>query len=52
VIPALAIGIALAIVLAVIWSRYTRLKRDRYIRDYRCPRASTSACASAARNSK
>ena len=37
-IPALAIGIALAIVLAVLWSRYTRLKRERYIRDYALPR--------------
>ena len=37
-IPALAIGIALAIILAVIWSRYTRLKRERYIRDYTLPK--------------
>jgi hypothetical protein len=38
VIPALAIGLALAIILAVIWSRYTRLKRDRYIRDFLLPK--------------
>jgi hypothetical protein len=37
-IPALAIGIALAIVLAVLWSRYVRLKRERYIRDYTLPK--------------
>ena len=37
-IPALAIGLALAIVLAVVWSRYVRLKRDRYIRDFALPK--------------
>ncbi|OHC72139.1 MAG: hypothetical protein A3H93_02005 [Rhodocyclales bacterium RIFCSPLOWO2_02_FULL_63_24] len=37
-IPALAIGIAFAIVLAVLWSRYVRLRRERYIRDFVLPK--------------
>ena len=37
-IPALAVGAALAIVLAVLWGRYVRLKRDRYIRDFALPK--------------
>ena len=37
-IPALAVGAALAVVLAVLWGRYVRLKRDRYIRDFALPK--------------
>jgi len=38
VIPVLAISIALAVVLAVVWSRYVRLRRDRYIREFPLPK--------------
>ncbi len=37
-IPALALGAVLTIVLMVVRSRYLRLKRDRYIRDFQLPR--------------
>lgn len=37
-VPGLILLAIFVIVLAVIWSRYTRLKRERYIRDYTLPK--------------